>query len=173
MFRDETGTRNFVKTKMGKASNKFILGEYNISRTNPAENMAAINARFEIPGYGKKVGNEYFINLNLEKLFENQVIDTTKRKVPKMFPYQYTIKQFHILEIPGGYKVSYKPADYSAENSMVKCKITYEIKNNTIIAAQEVQVKKLMIYPADFAEWNRIMVQSQAQYKESVSLEKK
>jgi hypothetical protein len=173
MYRDEAGTKNFVKTRMGKASNKFILGEYTITRTNPVENIATISARFEIPGYGKKVGNEYYINLNLEKLFENQVIDTARRKVPKMFDYQYTIRQYHILEIPKGYTVSYKPADYSAENSMVKCKITYEIKNDKIIAAQEVQVKKLMIYPADFAEWNRVMVQIQSQYKESVSLEKK
>lgn len=174
MFRNQAeDTRLMVKTRMGKASNKFILGNYQINRLNPAENIVNISADFEIPGYGKKIGNEYYINLHLEKLLENQVIDTAKRKVPKMFPHLYHIKQYHILTIPDGYSVSYQPADFKVDNAFFTYKITYKQKQGKIIAAQEVTTKQLMLYPGDFAVWNKAMQDIQAQYRETVSLEKK
>lgn len=165
--------KRYVKSRMGKASNKFILGDYEIKRLNPAENIVNINAHFEIPGYGKKIGNEYYINLNLEKLFENQLIDTAKRKVPKMFQFLYQIKQHHVLTIPEGYRVSYQPPDYTTDNPFFAYAISYKVKGDKIVATQKAILKTLMLYPADFAAWNKYMQEIQAQYRETVSLERK
>lgn len=173
LYKDEKGTKDYVKSRMGKASNKFILGNYKITKLNPDDNIANITADFEIPGFGKKMGNEYYINLNLEKLFENRLIDTLIRKVPMEEEYKFFIKQYHILDIPDGYTVSYQPQNFSFENELVSLKISYEIKNKKIIAAQEYQNKKLMIYPADFIEWNKAAKAAAQQYKEQVILEKK
>lgn len=171
MYKDEKETKVYVNSRMGKASNKFTLGNYTISKINPDENIAGITADFEIPGYSKKAGDEYYINLNLEKLFENQVIDTIKRKVPKESEFKYIIRQYHILEIPRGYKVSYKPDDFNFSNDLVSIKISYEIKDGKITAAQEMQNKKLMIYPSEFDAWNKAIKAVQPQYKETVVLE--
>jgi hypothetical protein len=173
MYKDEKETKVYVNSKMGKASNKFILGNYTVNKISTDENIVNITADFEIPGYSKKAGNEYYINLNLEKLFERQVIDTSKRKVPQENEFKYLVKQYHILEIPKGYSVAYKPDDFSFTNELVSVKISYEIKDGKIIAAQEFQNKKLMLYPSDFAEWNRAVKTVQPQYKETVVLEHK
>jgi hypothetical protein len=69
LYRDEKRLKEYVKTRMGKASNKFMLGEYKVSKQDAPTLEASIVADFEVPGYGKKVGNEYYINLHLEKLF--------------------------------------------------------------------------------------------------------
>ena len=172
LYRDEKGARDYVKTRTGKASNKFILGDYKINKPDPDENIANITADFEIPGYGKKVGNEYYINLNLEKLFENRVLDTAIRKVPIEEEYKFFIRQYHILEIPVGYRVTYQPKDFSFDNDLVGLKISYEIRNGKIIAAQEYQNKRLLIYPEDFAAWNKAARAVAQQYKEQVVLEK-
>lgn len=158
---------------MGKASNKFILGNYKITEVNPEENILNITADFEIPGWGKKVGNEYYINLNLEKLFENRLIDTAKRKIPMEHEYKFVIKQYHILKIPEGYTVTYKPENFSFENDMVALKIQYEVKDGKIIAYQEYQNKTLMVQPGDFNECNKAAKAAAPQYKEQVVLEKK
>ncbi len=173
LYRDEKETKDYVKSRMGKASNKFILGDYKITKTNPNESLINISADFEVPGFGKKVGNEYYINLNLEKLFENQVVDTAKRKVPIEHPYKFVLKQYHILQIPDGYTVSYKPQDFAIDNDLVSLKIQYEVKNGTIIAYQEFQNKNLMVEPDRFADWNKTAKAIAAQYKEQVVLEKK
>ena len=173
LYRDENETKEYVKKKMSKGSNKFTLGKYSIARINSDENLANITADFTLPGYGKKVGSEYFINLNLEKIFENQVIDTLKRKVPWEVDFNYNIRQYHILEIPKGYTVSYLPKDFRFENDLIKIDMYYKIENDKVIAAQEVKNKKLLINPPDFEEWNKPMKAVQPFYKESVVLEKK
>lgn len=173
LYKDEKETKDYVKSRMGKASNKFILGDYKIGRVNPDENILNITADFEIPGWGKKVGNEYYINLNLEKLFENRVIDTAKRKIPIENEFKFLIKQYHILKIPEGYTVTYKPDNFSFENDLVALKIQYEVKDRKIIAYQELQNKTLMVQPDQFAELNKAAKAVAAQYKEQVVLEKK
>jgi hypothetical protein len=172
LYSDERETKDFVKTRMGKASNKFILGDYTITHVKPEDNIINIAANFEIPGYGKKIGDEYYINLNLEKVFEKQEIDTNKRKVPLEIEYNYVIHEYHILEIPKGYKVSYLPKDFKYDNDLASIKILYKIVNGKVIAEQEGTTKKLMIEPSDFEEWNKEMVAVQTQYKESVVLQK-
>ncbi|MBL0356001.1 MAG: transglutaminase domain-containing protein [Chitinophagaceae bacterium] len=173
MYKDEKNLKDYVNTRMGKASNKFILGKYSVNKTDAGENIANITADFEIPGYSKKAGNEYYINLNLEKLFDYRVIDTAKRKVPRESEFKYVIKQYHILEIPRGYSVAYKPDDFTFSNDLVSIKIAYQVKDGKIIAAQELKNKKLMIYPSDFDAWNKAIKAVQPQYKETVVLEQK
>lgn len=173
LYRDEKETKDYVKTRMGKGSNKFILGKYKITPLNAEENLLNIAAEYEIPDYGKKAGNEYYINLNLEKLFEATLIDTAKRKVPVEQEYKFIIKQYHILQVPDGYMVSYKPKDFSFDNDLLRLKIEYTEKNGQIIAYQEYENKTLMVDPASFPEWNKAVKAVSAQYKEQVVLEKK
>ena len=173
LYRDETETKEYINRKMSKGSNKFILGKYFVSKTMPEENLANITADFELPGYSKKVGSEYYINLNLDKILENQVIDTAKRKVPWEVDYNYSIREYHILEIPKGYTVSYLPKNFSFENNLFKIDMYYKVVNERVIAAQEIKSKQLLINPSDFEEWNRPMKAIQPYYKESVVLEKK
>ncbi len=173
LYRNEAETKDFVKTKMGKASNKFILGKYKITNTKPEENIMNISAAFTIPGYSKKIGNEYYINLNLEKLFENQSVDINKRKVAIEQDYNYTINQYHILQIPEGYTVSYLPPNFNFDNELLCLKLQYEVKNGTVIAYQQVTNKTLLIQPDKFVKWNDAAKAVAAQYKEQVVLEKK
>ena len=173
LYKDEKETMDYVKTRMGKASNKFILGNYKITELSPDENLVNITADYMIPGIGKKVGNEYYINLNLEKLFEKNSIDTAKRRVPIESEYKYLLKQYHILQIPDGYHVTYQPKNFIFENDLVALKIQYEVKNGKIIAYQEMQNKTLFIHPDQFTEWNNASNAAALQYKEQVVLEKK
>lgn len=172
LYRDDKETKDFVKSKMGKASNKFILGNYTINPFAPQQNAINISADFEIPGYGKKLGNEYYINLNLEKLFENSLIDTLKRKVAVENEFKYIIKQYHILQVPEGYKISYQPKDFFFDNELLSIKIIYTQKDDKIIAYQEFENKQLLISPLQFIEWNKAAKAVTLPYKEQVVLEK-
>jgi len=164
--------RDIVKTRMGKASNKFMLGDYIIDTAAAHDNQSRITAKFEIPGYGKKIGDAYYLNLNLEKLLENQAIDTARRKIPKEHDFLYTIKQCHILDIPAGYTVSYQPPNYEADNHLVQCSIRYTQAGNKLIAEQIVILKTLMLQPEDFDTWNKVMLALKKHYSETVELKK-
>ena len=172
LYRDAAEVKDYVKSKMGKASNKFILGDYKIDKIDPLKNIVNINAKFEVPDYAKKAGNELYINLNLEKLLEGQLIDTAKRKIAKEIEFKYLVKQYHILQIPAGYKSTYVPQNFSIDTDAFNFKITYELKNNSIIAYQELTNKLLMIKPSQFNEWNRAIRAVMPNYKEAIVLEK-
>jgi len=52
----EAGTlKDYVKYRMGKASNKFILGNYQINHLNENLKLVNVKADFEVPDYGKKL----------------------------------------------------------------------------------------------------------------------
>jgi hypothetical protein len=150
-----------------------MLGRHSISPVHERNHQATISADFELPDYGKKIGQEYYINLNLEKLFENQLIDTAKRKVPRLSNFRYTITQHHILDIPEGYHVTYKPENLRVDNPHYALDISYKVEANRVIATQTLISRTLMLQPSDFATWNRDIPAVQAHYKEQIVLEKK
>lgn len=173
LYKSEKETKEFISRKMSKGSNKYIMGKYSINRINPEESIMNISADFELPGYSKKAGKEYYINLNLVKPLENQVINTEKRKVPIETEFNYSITEYHILKIPEGYSVSYLPKDFTYENSLLKVGISYKVENEKVISCHEIKSKKLMIDTSEFDEWNKPIKAIQPYYKESVVLEKK
>ena len=173
MFSDANDTKNYVKQRMGKASNKFILGDYTISKISNDDKLINIKAGFEVPDYSKKVADELFINMNLEKFFTTEIIDTAKRKVAVENEYKYVIKQYTILDVPEDYKISYVPKDYSYSTDNFGFAIKYTQQQNKIIATQEIRNNYLMMPPKDFTVWNTALKQLFTQYKEQVVLEKK
>jgi len=172
MFSDAKETKDYVKYRMGKASNKFILGNYNISKLSNTNKEVNIQADFEVPDYSKKVADELYINLNLEKFFtDNNIIDTAKRKVPVENDYKYLIRQYTVLDVPESYNVSYIPKDFSLENPAFSFAIKYSKQGNKIIAMQEFKNNYLLMQPKDFPEWNNAIKKINNQYKEQVVLE--
>lgn len=172
LYRDEKSMKDYVKARVSKASNKYLLGEYKIEQLPSENKTAVIYASFEIPDYGKKVGSEYYINLHLGKIFDNQTIDTSKRKVPREIEYLYEITSNHILQIPDGYKVAYKPDDISVETDYYTLSIKYKQIENKLFATQKLTNKILMLQPSQFVSWNKPLAKLQAHYKEQIVLEK-
>jgi hypothetical protein len=171
LYKNDRNRQDFVKSKLARGSNKFMLGKYLIEDKKDA-GFACIRADFELPGYGKMVGDEYYINLNIGKLFDNQLIDTAKRKVPKSFEYIAIFEQNHILEIPEGFRVSYKPDDLLVDNPFYKVEIKYSSSPGKLVATQRVTSKSILINPGDFVTWNKDLAVIQMHYKEQIVLEK-
>jgi len=171
--RDSKDMKEFVKYKVSKGSNKFILGDYKIDLPKDDSKSVAIKASFEVPDYGKKLGDEYYINMNLDKFYTGSVIDTAKRKIPVEYNYRYNISQYTILDIPDNFTVSYLPKDFSLKNDLMDFNIHYSKKDNKIVASQEIISKMLFLTPGDFNAFNNSVKELLNQYKEQVVLQKK
>lgn len=165
--------RVYVRRRMAKGSNKFIMKDYLLSFPDSINRVANIKSNFEIPDYVKSIGDEMYINLNLEKLFSGSPIDTAKRKVDIENEYLYTIRQVHILEIPAGYTVSYVPQNIAVTNDVIDFSIEYKQVAGKIIATQKMVSKKLYIQPGDFAAYNSALAKVSPYFKEQVVLKKK
>jgi hypothetical protein len=154
-YKNADDTRDYVKFRMGKASNKFILDNYSIKHTDRDNKTINIKASFEVPDYGKKIGNEWYINLNLEKFFTNgSLIDTAKRKVGIENDYKSVIRQYAILALPPGYTATDVPDNFISDNEVINFSITYTKEKDRIIACQQFTNKTLLLMPDQFAAWN-------------------
>lgn len=173
LYKDTKDTREYVKYRMGKASNKFIMNDYSLQYLNRDEKTVNIKADFDVPDYSKKIANELYINLNLEKFFTgSSVIDTARRKVAVENEYKYSINQYTILDVPKEYTISYLPKDFTLSNDVMDFAIRYTQQPDRVIAQQKLQYKKLLVQPGDFDKWNSSIKQILTQYKEQLVLQK-
>jgi hypothetical protein len=172
-YRDAKDKREYVKARLSKASNKYIMDDFNINPLNEHTKSIQLKANFEIPDYGKKVGDEYYINLNLDKFYTSSVIDTFKRKIAVENNYKYTITQHTVLDIPENYTVNYLPKNFSYSDNLFDFSINYTKESNKVIATQQIKNKVLFIQPSDFGKWNAAVKELANQYKEQLVLQKK
>lgn len=173
LYKDARDTKDYVKSRMGKASNKFILGNYAVKTLSAEKQLVNITASFEVPDYSKKIADELYINLNLEKMFNpGSIIDTAKRKIGLEHDFRYYIKQYTILDVPAGYKIAYLPKNFAVDNDVLGFSIQYTKQDNRVIACQEMRNKSLLMQPAQFNGWNNAVKQILTQYKEQLVLQK-
>jgi hypothetical protein len=174
LFKDTTDARDYVKYRMGKGSNKFILNDYSIRYLDDARKLVNIQAGFDLPGYGKTIGSELYINLNLEKFFTGStIIDTAQRKVPMTREYESVVDQFTVFDIPQGYELSYLPKDFAYSDPNLDFRIEYTQKTGQVICRQTLSDKTLLMDSKDFPRWNGAVKQILNHYKEQLVFVKK
>lgn len=169
---NEKDKEKYMKNWFSRGSNKFRLINYETDSLND-KNHISLNARFDLQDYARKIGDEWYVNINLLRLYEHQEIDYPRRSMPVAFDYRFIKKYVTVLTIPDGYKVSYLPQGKSYKNDVWGFSLNYEQKGNTIVLTQEFYNDHLLLMPDRFKAWNEVLEHLFPQYKESISLSKK
>lgn len=173
MNKDQEGKKNYVKYRMGKASNKFLLHDFTINPINLDKKSINISADFEVPDYGKKIGNDWYINLILEKFFtSSSMYDTSKQKMGIENEYCFSITQYAILNLPEGYTTNFIPENFSLSNELLDFSITYQKESGRVIACQKYVSHSMLLKPTSFGLWNESIRKIMTRYKEQVVLQK-
>lgn len=171
-YNNEKDRENYMKRRFARGSNKFHLTGSETGDLND-KNHVTLTGRFELQDYARKIGDEWYLNINLQKLYEHQEIDYPKRKMPVEYDFRSTIKYVTVLTIPDGFTVSYLPKSNSFKNDVWGFSMNYEQKGNTIILTQEFYNDHLLLTPDRFKAWNEVLEHLFPLYKESISLSKK
>ena len=132
-----------------------------------------VTSDFYLPDYAKKLGDEWFLNLNLFKWYEHQEIDFPKRKMPIQFTFLNSSSYVTVLKIPDGYSSSYIPKAEPFKNDVWGYNMNYNSSKDTIYFSQGFDTDQLMMYPNQFEAWNKVLEHLFPNYKQTVSLRKK
>ncbi|MBL7744354.1 MAG: DUF3857 and transglutaminase domain-containing protein [Chitinophagaceae bacterium] len=171
-YTNEKDREKYMRGYFNRGSNKFKLNKYEIGETdNP--NTFRLTGQFELQDYGKKIADEWYLNLNLFKFYEHGEIDYPKRNTPIEHDYKNKTKYVTILNIPEGYKVSYLPESRSFRNDVWGFDITYEQKKNQVVMTQTFENNHLLLQPDKFQAWNKVLENLFPLYRETISLSKK
>jgi len=169
---DDKSKEKFINSFLSRGSNKFKVDKFEIINTeNP--NKYEIRSEFQLEGFDKKIADDWFLNLNLHKLFEHQEIDYPRRKLPVEFNYKYERQYVTILEIPKEYELSYLPQGKSYKNEVWGFDLSYEAKKQQVILTQHFENNDLLLPAEKFQAWNKVLENLLPAYKETISLSKK
>jgi transglutaminase-like putative cysteine protease len=161
-----------MKARFYRGSNKFHLDSFRVVDLKDKGHIG-MTADFHLQDYAKRIGGDWYINLNLFKFYFHEEIDYPKRQSPIAYDYRNERRYVIALRVPDGYQVSYLPQNKSYHNPVWGFDLRYEQQGNLLILTQEFDNDRLMLQPDQFAEWNKVLENLIPLYKETVSLSKK
>ncbi|HET6255738.1 MAG TPA: DUF3857 domain-containing protein [Puia sp.] len=164
--------QELMKARFYRGSNKFNLDTFRVIDLKDKGHIG-MTADFHLQDYAKRIGGDWYINLNLFKFYAHEEIDYPKRQIPISYDYRNQRRYVVAIKIPGGYQVSYLPASKSYHNAVWGFDLRYEQKGDLLILTQEFDNDRLMLQPDQFADWNKVLENLIPLYKETVSLSKK
>lgn len=170
-YMNEKDRTDYFKAFFNRGSNKIKLDKF--ATHQPDKNNIRLTAAFELQDYARKIGDEWFLNLNLFKFYEHEQIDHPKRKMPVGFSFAFKRKYVTVLTLPEGYAATYLPKSKKYHNKVWGFEMIYEQKGDKVILTQEFVNDHLLIYPDQFAEWNKVLEELLPLYKETLSISKK
>jgi hypothetical protein len=171
-YTNEKDREKYMKGYFNRGSNKFKLNKFEVSDTgNP--DWFGLSGQFELQDYGKKIADEWYLNMNLFKFYEHKEIDFPKRNTPIEHEYKNSATYVTILNIPEGYKVSYLPDSKSYKNDVWGFDISYRQEKNQVIMTQTFSNEHLLLEPDKFQAWNKVLENLYPLYRETISLAKK
>ncbi|WP_162847055.1 DUF3857 domain-containing protein [Mucilaginibacter gracilis] len=171
MYANGKNLKESMKYEFERGSNKFQLDTFQIEK-KPTTDKIALSANFSLHDYAKKIGNEYYLNLNLFKFFADQQIDYPKRAMPIEYSFKYIKKYVTMLKVPEGYKITYLPQGKEYHNNVWGFNLQYEQKGNWVILTQQFYNDNLMLSSDQFEPWNKVLENLFPLYKETLSLTK-
>ena len=170
---EQDDIKRSVTRLIGKGSNKFYLDNYVLSDVNDRDRRTVIDYTFRIGDYFQKIGDELYVNLNLNKEHYNDFINLTSRESPKERDYKYEKLEYCELTIPDGYTVEYLPPNAKADGELLGFETEYTSANNKIVFRKKFYVNYLLMQPDQFEHWNASVKPLSEAYKESIILKKK
>lgn len=168
---EKDDTKQYVVQLLGKGSNKFYLDNYAIQNLVDRDKPTQIDYSFRIGDYFQKIGNEIYVNMNLNKDHYNHYLND--RKTPWETDYKYIKLETSILNIPEDYTIDYLPESINYDGKSVGIEIRYEEKGNQIVMNKKFYIDFLLMQPGEFADWNESIRKISDVYKEAIILKKK
>ena len=160
-----------MRNMLGRGSDKYRQVKYDVNSSETGNKDAALTANFTIEDYAHKVGKEYIVNMNLDRMFGDERMNDSDRKVGYYFPYKKKAKEVVVLDIPEGYKVTHlPPAAHGGLEGVWSYTISYKADKKTITLTKEYELQSLSLSPQQFANNNKIIDELNHEYKESVVL---
>jgi transglutaminase-like putative cysteine protease len=167
--KDKITQNTILKNYFEKGNNKFLIDNFDIKNLEDRDKDLIISYNFNLDDYAQVVGNEIFINLNMKKSLQGDLIKDT-RKIPIEADYKKTEINNVILQLPQDVKVNYLPGNVEYQNPSFDFNVKYKQEKQKIIMTHTYSLNFLLLPQTEFANWNQLLTKAKEAYKESINL---
>jgi hypothetical protein len=169
---DRNSEKDAITRLVAKGSNKFFVDSYQVDHINDKDQPLSINYTYRLEDYYRSVGDEIFINLNLDKKFANNFLDLRSRKLPIENEFKYSSGHTMVFEIPKDYIVEYLPTNMEFKSGLFGYSISYNIQDNSIVQVKNIYMDYLLLDKEHFKTWNSFIDSLNNAYRETIILKK-
>lgn len=166
-----TKLKELYNAKFNKGNNKFLIGDFKEIDKYHYDNPFKVKYDFEIKNYVQTLGNEIYINLNLNKDLSYFKTDK-KRENAIEYDYKRHFVYTTTLEVPKGYQIDYIPENVSVSNDLLESTISYKKEKNKITYTHTITLNFLILTVEQQKEVNKLIKKIEKNYKEIVVLKK-
>ncbi|TMM52114.1 DUF3857 domain-containing protein [Maribacter algarum] len=156
-----------------KGDNSFQITEFEEINKYDYDKNLIVNHDFHIPNYAKTLGDEIYINLNLNKTIASNLKTDKDRAVALEHKYLDSVLYEFKLIIPEDYVVDYLPKGINFSSEYFDSSITYELKENQIQYTHDFKLNTMIFDSKELKTINQFVKKIEGQYKEVVVLKKK
>jgi hypothetical protein len=167
----QTKLLEFYNSMFEKGNNKFLINNFKETNKYHYDNDFIVDYDFEIKNYSKNLGNEIYINLNLNRDVSFYKTDKNRENAIE-YDYKRYFNYTTKLEIPKGYTLDYLPESIKISNNLLTCNITYKTKGNEVIYTQEIELNFLILSLEQQKKVNKEIKNIERSYQEIVVLKK-
>jgi transglutaminase-like putative cysteine protease len=154
-------------------NNKYMISEVRTSDINKTDGDFTIGFKLDYAGAVSSFGNEMYIDIDYNKVFNKSNIDTVSRFSDYQFNYKYDYDTEVNLEIPAGYKVSVLPGGFEYKHPDFYFFISYQVTGNTIQYRKKLKIINTMLKKDIIPVWNKAISGLSEKYLDQVTLIKK
>lgn len=171
LYKDPSEQAKFLKNYFEKGNNKFLIDNYQLINFDQRDKDLIIKYQFNISDYSQEVGDEIYINMNLDKVNIGEPVEST-RKTEIESNYKKKIINEVILEIPKGYKITFVPKNAEFKDDLFGFKVSYQTGQDEIRLTHEIYINYLLLKLSKMKDWNDMIETINNAYKSSIILQK-
>ncbi len=153
-------------------SNKFLMDSLSCRGFENKDSLLSFNFFFTLPDYTRKIDDNIYINMNLNRIMQAPLIDTLNRVYDKENNMKYTFRNIVSLRIPEGYRISGIPEKSEYRNENFGFRISYSTDKDFVTMEQFYYSDFLVLGKKYFSEWNCMTSAAAKAYKNTVVLSK-
>jgi hypothetical protein len=158
---------------LSNSNQNYIIDDLHFSNLENYDKDIQANFKLNIKNGIDQFDKTYYVTLDLDKEYNNFVIDIEKRLTDLWLPYKTTIIKEVEFKIPDNYTISDKPENLIIKSSNYEFNISYEIKNDKLYYKKSIQIIDPKIKKTSFSSWNEDIKKLSQHYSETITLKPK
>lgn len=171
-YQTEKERKKYLNALMEKGNNKFLISDYSLDALRDRDKALQVNYNFTIDDYAFENDDEWYVNLNLEKLLKEQEIKKDRKQgIKNRFEYEQNIVVS--LDIPEAYELNYLPESNAFDHELFGYRMDYRREEDKVLMDLKIYEKYLLLEPEHFENWNKMIKQLKKNYKEVLILKKR
>lgn len=172
--KNDNDVKELYKSIFEKGNNKFLIESFKNFNAYEYDKDFEVNYNFKIADYAKYLGDEIYINLNLNKFLTH--IKPQKDRITEIeYDFKNKLEYYTQLKIPEGYKVGYLPENININHKLLKASISYkhDQEDNTINYTHTIELNFLSLNLTEQKEILGLIDEVEKSYNEIIVLKKK